>query len=34
MDLTKIIHLFESKHTEALTDRHASAINKLCKVYA
>lgn len=29
MDLTKIIHLFESKHTESLSDRHASAINKL-----
>lgn len=33
MDLSKIIHLFESKHTECLSDRHAAAINKLCKQY-
>ena len=33
MDLSKIIHLFESKHTEALSDRHASAIMKLCRQY-
>lgn len=33
MDLSKIIHLFESKHTESLSDRHASAIIKLCKQY-
>ena len=33
MDLPKIIHLFESKHTESLSDRHASSINKLCKQY-
>lgn len=33
MDLSKIIHLFESKHTESLSDRHAAAINKICKQY-
>jgi len=31
MDLSKIIHLFEAKHTEALSDRHASAIIQFCK---
>lgn len=30
MDLTKIIDLFESKHTAALSDRHAAAIAQLC----
>ena len=33
MDLEKIINLFEDKHTESLSDRHAAAINKLCKIY-
>jgi hypothetical protein len=31
MDLSKIIDLFESKHTAGLADRQAVAINKLCK---
>jgi hypothetical protein len=30
MDLSKIINLFESKHTAALSDRHAAAISQLC----
>ena len=31
MDLTKIIDLFESKHTAGLADRQATAIIQLCK---
>lgn len=31
MDLTKVIHLFESKHTSNLADRHAAGIIQLCK---
>jgi len=31
MDLKKVIHLFESKHTSNLSDRHASGIIQLCK---
>ena len=31
MDLAKVIHLFESKHTANLSDRHASGIIQLCK---
>ena len=31
MDLTKVIHLFESKHTANLSDRHAAGIIQLCK---
>jgi hypothetical protein len=31
MDLAKVIHLFESKHTQNLSDRHASGIIQLCK---
>ena len=31
MDLFKIIELFESKHTAALSDRHAAAITQLCQ---
>jgi hypothetical protein len=30
MDLDKVIHLFESKHTSALSDRHLAAIQQLC----
>lgn len=30
MDLFKIINLFESKHTAALSDRHAASIAQLC----
>jgi len=26
MDLSKVIHLFESKHTANLSDRHAAGI--------
>lgn len=33
MDLAKIISLFEDRHTESVSDRHAAAINKLCKQY-
>lgn len=29
MDLAKIISLFEDRHTESVSDRHAAAINKL-----
>lgn len=31
MDLSKVIHLFESKHTANLSDRHAAGIIQLCK---
>jgi len=31
MNLSKLIHLFESKHTANLSDRHASGIIQLCK---
>ncbi len=31
MDLKKVIHLFESKHTANLSDRHAAGIIQLCK---
>ena len=31
MDLTKVIQLFESKHTAGLAERQASAITQLCK---
>ena len=31
MDLTKVIDLFESKHTAGLADRQATAITQLCK---
>ena len=31
MDLSKVIHLFESKHTASLSDRHAAGIIQLCK---
>ena len=31
MDLTKVIELFESKHTAGLADRQAIAVNQLCK---
>ena len=31
MDLSKVIHLFESKHTQSLSDRHAAGIIQLCK---
>lgn len=31
MDLAKVIHLFESKHTANLSDRHAAGIIQLCK---
>ena len=31
MDLSKVIHLFESKHTSNLSDRHAAGIIQLCK---
>lgn len=31
MDLSKVIHLFESKQTQKLSDRHAAGIVQLCK---
>ena len=31
MDLSKVIHLFESKHTASLSDRHAAGIIQLSK---
>lgn len=31
MDLKKVIHLFESKHTANLSDRHSAGIVQLCK---
>ena len=31
--LTEIIQLFESRHTEQLSDRHAEAILNFCKLY-
>lgn len=32
-ELKEIIQLFESKHTEQLSDRHAEAILQLCQQY-
>ncbi len=32
-NLTEIIQLFESRHTEQLSDRHAEAILNFCKLY-
>ena len=31
MEISKVIDLFESKHTAGLSDRQASAIIQLCK---
>jgi len=32
-NLSEIIQLFESRHTEQLSDRHAEAIQNFCKLY-
>lgn len=32
-NLSEIIQLFESRHTEQLSDRHAEAIINFCKQY-
>ena len=32
-NLSEIIQLFESRHTEQLSDRHAEAVLNFCKLY-